>query len=73
MKKKFKFQRENGHLFEGNFEIAIKDHIAEIEESDIDTAVSLVIEANGGEEITIASELPTVKIKPRKGKKEVSK
>jgi hypothetical protein len=49
---KYKFQMENGHIFEGSFEIAINDHIAEIEEDNINTAVLLAIEAHGGQEIT---------------------
>ncbi len=52
MMKKFKFQMQNGHIYDGTFEIAIKDNVAEIEESDIDPAVLLVIEAHGGKEVT---------------------
>lgn len=52
MKKKFKFQIENGHIYEGSFvEIVINNHIAEIEEADINPAILLVIEAHGGQEI----------------------
>lgn len=51
MKKKFKFQMENGHIYDGPFEIDVRDGIAEIEESDITPAVLLVIDAHGGQEI----------------------
>lgn len=54
---KYKFQRENGYLFEGNLEIAIRNHVAEIEEKDITPAMQLVINANGGQEIV--AEKPT--------------
>jgi len=52
MKRKYKFQIENGHIFDGSFEITIDNYIAEIEETDITSAVLLVIEAHGGQEIT---------------------
>lgn len=51
MKKKFRFQIENGYIYEGSFEIIVRNHIAEIEESDINRAILFVIEANGGQEM----------------------
>ena len=75
MKKKFKFQMENGHIYEGAYEIAIRDHIAEIDENEITTAVKHLIEAHGGYEIKVKVKLsPKRKTKPVEwsDKKEIS-
>jgi hypothetical protein len=44
---KYKFQIENGSIYDGNFEIIIKDYIAEIDNPT--EAMKIVIEAHGGQ------------------------
>ena len=65
--KKFKFQMKSGHIYDGPFEITITNNIAEIEESDINTATLLVIKAHGGQEVK--EEKPKPKAKPEKVRK----
>lgn len=66
---RYKFQIENGYIAEGNLEIIVRDHIAEIDglaPSELAPAMRLLIEANGGEVLTEER-----KSKPRRDKKEV--
>lgn len=44
----YKFPIENGHLFDGAFEIAIRNNVAKIVAHTITPAVKLLIEAHGG-------------------------
>lgn len=71
MKKQYKFQMENGSIYDGNYEIIIRDYIAEID--DITPAIKLVIEAHGGllveEKVEHVSQLvESQKLKKRKVK-----
>ncbi len=73
MRKQFKFQRKNGNIAEGSIEIAIKNHIAEIEEKDVTPAVKLLIEANGGAEVKESKSKKKRKVNPVKWPKEENK
>lgn len=65
MTKKFRFEMENGHLYEGSLEIVVRNGVAEIEESDINPDVLLLIKVNGGQEVIGKKPKPK-----RSGKKE---
>lgn len=70
--KKYKFQIENGHIYDGNTEIAIVDHVAEIKE-EITPALQLVIDAHGGQEMQEAKPKKKRKVKPVKWSDEEGK
>ncbi len=62
---RYKFQIENGSIYDGSLEIVIKDYVAEIE--NITPATQLVINAHGGQLMT---EKKSKSKKPSKSKDE---
>jgi hypothetical protein len=65
---RYKFQIENGYIAEGNLEIVVIDHIAEIK--DETRAMKHLIEAYGGQ--LVKEKKKKQKVNPVKWKEEVS-